>query len=278
MKLCFQCGEMKPDNRFRFRNGKLVRPCLDCNNARKRRNRAIKNGPPEQPPFDGAVKCSRCSRWLERSMFHRSSRKKNGLACACKDCTKVAKHSSYLRNRESVLEKSKQYRKDNLAKCRGQKRHYYMRNRDDILAVRRHKRVTETEEERQKRLDSYKAWAATERGKERIMISRKKHKALRREAGPLDSDIILSVMTGSEVNGEVLCVYCNESVGDSWHLEHKTPLSRGGTNDLENLAVACQACNLQKGDKTVEEYEEYLVALDDQRGRFRIEKRLGVVD
>ena len=38
------------------------------------------------------------------------------------------------------------------------------------------------------------------------------------------------------------------------HLEHKTPLSRGGTNEYNNLAVACQKCNLKKYNKTEEEF------------------------
>jgi len=40
-------------------------------------------------------------------------------------------------------------------------------------------------------------------------------------------------------------------------LEHKTPLSRGGTNDYENLCIACRSCNSSKGTKTVKEFMEY---------------------
>lgn len=40
-------------------------------------------------------------------------------------------------------------------------------------------------------------------------------------------------------------------------LEHKKPLSRGGTNYLSNLAIACRPCNSSKKDKTVKEYRKY---------------------
>lgn len=40
------------------------------------------------------------------------------------------------------------------------------------------------------------------------------------------------------------------------HLEHKTPLSRGGTNIKTNLAIACQKCNCRKHTKTEEEYRK----------------------
>jgi hypothetical protein len=39
------------------------------------------------------------------------------------------------------------------------------------------------------------------------------------------------------------------------HPEHKIPLSRGGTNEYANLAVACQYCNCSKGNKTEEEFK-----------------------
>jgi len=38
------------------------------------------------------------------------------------------------------------------------------------------------------------------------------------------------------------------------HLEHKIPLSRGGTNKRENLDIACEYCNCSKNNKTVEEF------------------------
>lgn len=41
-------------------------------------------------------------------------------------------------------------------------------------------------------------------------------------------------------------------------VEHKVPLTRGGTNNIDNLALACASCNMIKGNKTVEEYKTYV--------------------
>lgn len=38
------------------------------------------------------------------------------------------------------------------------------------------------------------------------------------------------------------------------NVEHLTPVSRGGTNDLDNLVPACFHCNSRKRDQTLEEY------------------------
>lgn len=53
-------------------------------------------------------------------------------------------------------------------------------------------------------------------------------------------------------DGEV-CAYCGTTEGP-FHIDHIHPKSRGGSDDLENLTVACAPCNLSKRDKTLEEW------------------------
>jgi 5-methylcytosine-specific restriction endonuclease McrA len=51
------------------------------------------------------------------------------------------------------------------------------------------------------------------------------------------------------------CVYCRADLrAVKRHLDHKTPLSRGGSNWPDNLQWLCAPCNLKKGTKTAEEY------------------------
>jgi len=58
----------------------------------------------------------------------------------------------------------------------------------------------------------------------------------------------------NEVRGQVIardgytCAYCGDDTSDP-HIDHIHPLSKGGTNDLSNLTVACPSCNLKKGAK-----------------------------
>lgn len=47
------------------------------------------------------------------------------------------------------------------------------------------------------------------------------------------------------------CAYCG-ATGVDFHIDRIHPFSRGGTNDPENLTLACGPCNISKGDKTVE--------------------------
>lgn len=50
------------------------------------------------------------------------------------------------------------------------------------------------------------------------------------------------------------CVYCKIDLNGSFHIDHKTPISRGGDNKPSNLQLLCQPCNNKKHAKTHEEF------------------------
>jgi hypothetical protein len=61
---------------------------------------------------------------------------------------------------------------------------------------------------------------------------------------------------------EGFCYYCGEllykSFDSSVHIDHMTPISRGGSNDISNIALSCATCNLKKHAKTAEEFMEMI--------------------
>ena len=51
------------------------------------------------------------------------------------------------------------------------------------------------------------------------------------------------------------CLYCRKYLErDKASLEHLIPLSKGGTNHKDNLALACKACNSHRGNSDVAAY------------------------
>jgi 5-methylcytosine-specific restriction endonuclease McrA len=52
---------------------------------------------------------------------------------------------------------------------------------------------------------------------------------------------------------EYRCAYCGKTDG-SFELDHILPRSRGGSNRISNLALACHDCNAAKGDQTAAEF------------------------
>lgn len=55
------------------------------------------------------------------------------------------------------------------------------------------------------------------------------------------------------------CIYCR-SLLQGFHIDHKTPVSRGGSNEIDNLQLLCADCNLRKSSLTHEEFLERLPA------------------
>lgn len=61
------------------------------------------------------------------------------------------------------------------------------------------------------------------------------------------------------------CYYCGKKLSfqnygihgakGSWHVEHKVPVSKGGTDSMNNLVPACIDCNAEKGDRTGRSYK-----------------------
>lgn len=55
------------------------------------------------------------------------------------------------------------------------------------------------------------------------------------------------------------CWWCGEKVDDSYHIDHRVPLSKGGTNKPENICISCARCNLSKGSKLPHEWNGRLL-------------------
>jgi hypothetical protein len=57
------------------------------------------------------------------------------------------------------------------------------------------------------------------------------------------------------------CTYCDAKLNpfdrlapDGFHIDHVDPRSKGGSDELDNLTPACRTCNLDKSDRTPEEW------------------------
>lgn len=88
-------------------------------------------------------------------------------------------------------------------------------------------------------------------------LYRKCYKYRFRNAGELTIKTIQLVYEDNiKKYGTLTCEYCKNPIEFGKDtLDHKTPLSRNGTNDYENLCIACGRCNRRKNTKTVEEFK-----------------------
>lgn len=50
------------------------------------------------------------------------------------------------------------------------------------------------------------------------------------------------------------CRFCDAPLDNGGHVEHLTPVSRGGSSYLRNITLSCAKCNLAKTNKTLAEF------------------------
>lgn len=127
---------------------------------------------------------------------------------------------------------------------------YYLAHRDKARDDIRKYRATE--QGKLSHRATVRAYQATERGMARDSARFHNRRAQLRSGPKLTADVILDVK--EQFLG--YCPYCWEKIGVGT-IEHVLPVSRGGTNDRNNLAWVCQTCNGQKNDKTLKEFRIY---------------------
>jgi hypothetical protein len=73
-----------------------------------------------------------------------------------------------------------------------------------------------------------------------------------------------------------VCVYCG---GSATVRDHVVAKSRGGANEPSNIVLACNSCNVAKGDRSLEEWllSEAVFAERGSLAMLRIERLLGIL-
>jgi 5-methylcytosine-specific restriction endonuclease McrA len=107
---------------------------------------------------------------------------------------------------------------------------------------------------REKRRAQYKKWAFE--NPEKVKAGRDLRYA--REVGAPGAYTALDWMALRVASGR-LCFYCRIALDEKTAVrDHKTPLARGGSNDISNIAVSCSPCNFRKRAMTEVEFRSLL--------------------
>ena len=128
---------------------------------------------------------------------------------------------------------------------------YYLKHKNDILEYAKEWRKLN----KQKVRDTINKWCKN--NPEKVKKYNQIKRTRQRKAGYLSVNIIQVVYEDNiKKYGTLTCILCNKPIEfgqDS--LEHLQPISRGGTNEYNNLAIAHRKCNAQKTDRTLEEWK-----------------------
>lgn len=86
---------------------------------------------------------------------------------------------------------------------------------------------------------------------EKRCVNRRNYEARKRDAvGTHTLADVMALLTAQSSR----CGVCHTDLGDGYHVDHKHPLARGGSNGPDNLQLLCPTCNRSKGAKTMEEW------------------------
>jgi len=165
--------------------------------------------------------CKRCDKDSERYADGR-----------CKACS-LARHAVWAAtNRDRVNANSRLWNAKNKDKKTATAYAYRAREKNNINERRKRVRKISPELERLK--------AAKRRAQKRV------------SGGHLSKNIVALLLEAQQG----LCACCKTPLHGTFHLDHKTPLSRGGANTDSNVQLLLPVCNLRKYTLTQEEFEE----------------------
>lgn len=183
--------------------------------------------------------CRGCDETKPIERFSRDRRAKDGRQRLCKTCQKV---------------RFDQYRRANLEKMRKRQAAYRKANPEKV------RRTYEKNREKQRERAKERYWANRETELEKQAAyreaNREKERLRARKIG-------LGGHTAAEIvemleSQDGVCAYCETLQGDAFHVDHMIPLSRGGSDSWDNLALACAECNQSKHTRTAEEFMRFL--------------------
>jgi 5-methylcytosine-specific restriction endonuclease McrA len=198
--------------------------------------------------------------------FLRDKRTKLGLTSECRACARAD---------------AARFRRENPEKKSEEGRLYYQANREKVCET--HRKWSETHKEhksnyaRRKRQSDPEVFRIRQqqyRSKNRELINEREraynkiHPEVERAATERRRARNMNA-SGSHTKSDIRillksqksrCWWCGDKIdGSAYHIDHRIPLSRGGSNDASNLCISCPNCNLSKASKLPQEWNGRLL-------------------
>jgi len=186
--------------------------------------------------------------------------------------------SNYQKNRDTVLSRKREYRKshrkdpipktprppklsdsERKAKAAARAAKRYAKNRESPEWMAAH--IARAKRDRLK--PSHKAQRSRRERTPQARATRRsakaKRRALKKGASIGDTKAIKAWVKSWRILKRVVCHWCNNKVKpNDAHIDHITPLAKGGNHALTNLCVSCSKCNCSKGAKNPSEWNASL--------------------
>lgn len=263
-----------PDKR---KKSGLMAACKVCRNATSR----SKNPNPSAERYRriqaaqarGMKYCPPCETEYPPTLefWYPDTQRRDRLSPYCRNCHKAQarqwtadnpervkqrSHDNYWQDPERARQASREYRLTHVEERREYNRQYAADHAEEARA--RTKQWVQDNRERKRLMDrayhlrtydvvgkreSIRAWRHAHPAGARAQLARRRAR-IKGAGGTFTADDIALLM---KAQGNT-CWWCPKKL-TTYHIDHKIPLARGGTNDPANLCLACPDCNLSKGAK-----------------------------
>ena len=201
--------------------------------------------------------CKQCGNDLPLTseFWHKDSGNVAGFCYTCKECAKKRSRKWGADNMEQARANAKRYAETHREEIRA----YREATADRIAANKRAWRKANAEKVRAQKNASQKRNRAA--ANERTKRSQAKHPERRRLQGRIDAHRRRHApgnFTAADVDLQFKaqggnCWWCGKPL-KKYHVDHRIPLAKGGTNDPRNLCLACPKCNQSKNAKLPSEW------------------------
>ena len=167
--------------------------------------------------------CTKCGQEQDISEFTKDRSRKDGLNLWCKSCTRTSNRRVYAENQEYYQEKHREYGAQHPEEMRANSRRYYERNKEAVNAKARAFDAAHPELVRNR-------W-------------NRRHARKANAEGSHTAKEWKEVLTRANEK----CLECGTV--ENITRDHIIPLSRGGTDYIENIQPLCHSCNASKGNR-----------------------------
>jgi len=195
--------------------------------------------------------CSNCGKTLPATLeyFHKNKSGKYGLMARCKECRSLIRRERYANNPEPIKEYKRQWRKSNPEKYQAQLRRNKDRYSERYAESQRDAVSRYYQNNKNDRKEYIAEWKKDNIEKCRTYQQRRRMK-INEVGGDFSSDELEERI---EEQG-CMCFYCSHPLEDDYHVDHYVPISKGGSNSIENIVIACPSCNFAKNARDPHEF------------------------
>lgn len=262
-KECHRCHEVKPETEFnKDKNapGGLNRWCRPCISAYHGRKYTPKS-PLLKPAPEGFKCCTRCGEIHPATREFFNWCQSRGVRQPCRVCGRKwakehhdpekARYYEARRDKEAQRQRQRDYRAQFPERAKESMLRYAEKNRAKLVACTRRWQIEHAEEHKAAK----KRYRLEHPEKDREYNHNRRARKLNAEGSYTAADIKLLLKSQKHQ-----CWWCSvKLVGKDYHIDHRIPLSRGGSNAPENLCITCPSCNLSKNNKLPQEWNGRLL-------------------